>query len=115
MRMATAPGELWERIMGVASRTYNRPKRTYIAAPPFFTTLTIKNEAANAINTGARDLKDSGSTRNARNAALMGDSTTTDHIYPASTLHESSPAGQGLLGHGILPFALPHPLQIDRL
>lgn len=100
--------------MGVASRTYNRPKSTYIAAPPFFTTFTIKNESAHAINMMARDLKDSGFTRNARIAALMGDSITIDHIYPADALQESSPAGQWLLEHGILPFVLPHPLQSDR-
>jgi hypothetical protein len=40
----------------VVSRTYNRPKRTYIAAPPFFDTFTIKNAADNAIRIKARSL-----------------------------------------------------------
>jgi hypothetical protein len=40
-------------------------------------------------------------------------SIATDPIYLASTLLERFPAGPGLLGHGILAFALPHPLQID--
>ncbi len=93
---------------GVASRTY-------IAAPPFFTTFTIKTEATNSINTWARGLKDRRAARNARIAALMGDSITTNHIYPADALQESSPAGQWLLEHGILPFVLPHPLQDDRV
>jgi aconitate hydratase len=33
--------------------------------------------------------------------ALFGDSITTDHISPAGSISESSPAGQWLLAHGV--------------
>ena len=33
--------------------------------------------------------------------ALFGDSITTDHISPAGSIRESSPAGQWLLAHGV--------------
>lgn len=35
-RIATEPGELWERIKGVAGTTHSWPKSTYIAEPPYF-------------------------------------------------------------------------------
>ena len=34
--------------------------------------------------------------------ALFGDSITTDHISPAGSIQESSPAGQWLLEHGVM-------------
>jgi aconitate hydratase len=34
--------------------------------------------------------------------ALFGDSITTDHISPAGSIKESSPAGQWLLEHGVM-------------
>jgi aconitate hydratase len=34
--------------------------------------------------------------------ALFGDSITTDHISPAGSIKESSPAGQWLLQHGVM-------------
>jgi aconitate hydratase len=37
----------------------------------------------------------------ARIMALFGDSITTDHISPAGSIKESSPAGQWLLAHGV--------------
>ncbi len=39
--------------------------------------------------------------RGARIMALFGDSITTDHISPAGSIKESSPAGQWLLAHGV--------------
>jgi aconitate hydratase len=37
----------------------------------------------------------------ARIMALFGDSITTDHISPAGSIKDSSPAGQWLLAHGV--------------
>ncbi|MFX9347838.1 hypothetical protein ABTO05_20210, partial [Acinetobacter baumannii] len=37
----------------------------------------------------------------ARIMALFGDSITTDHISPAGSIKETSPAGQWLLQHGV--------------
>ena len=100
-RIATEPGALWEKIKGVAGTTYSWPNSTYIAEPPFFSTFTMKKEATEVIDTGARGLKRSESVRNARIMALLGDSITTDHISPAGAIEERSPAGQWLLGHGV--------------
>ena len=35
--------------------------------------------------------------------AVLGDSVTTDHISPASSIGKTSPAGQYLLEHGVEP------------
>jgi aconitate hydratase len=40
--------------------------------------------------------------RGARIMALFGDSITTDHISPAGSIKESSPAGQWLLAQGVM-------------
>ena len=37
----------------------------------------------------------------ARIMALFGDSITTDHISPAGSIKETSPAGRWLLQHGV--------------
>jgi aconitate hydratase len=42
------------------------------------------------------------SVQGARIMALFGDSITTDHISPAGSIKESSPAGQWLLAHGVM-------------
>ena len=39
--------------------------------------------------------------RGARALGIFGDSVTTDHISPAGSIKESSPAGQWLVAHGV--------------
>ena len=86
-----APGKLWEDIRGVASgEVYNWPKSTYIAEPPFFGDFEMQPKAAATHITGARAL------------GVFGDSITTDHISPAGSNKESSPAGKWLLANGVL-------------
>ena len=86
-----APGKLWEDIKGVATgEIYNWPKSTYIAEPPFFQDFTMEPKAA---ATGIA---------NARALGVFGDSITTDHISPAGSIKESSPAGKWLLANGVL-------------
>ena len=86
-----APGQLWEDIRGVASgEVYNWPKSTYIAEPPFFGDFEMQPKAAATRITGARAL------------GVFGDSITTDHISPAGSIKESSPAGKWLLENGVL-------------
>lgn len=86
-----APGKLWEDIRGVASgEVYNWPKSTYIAEPPFFGDFEMQPKAAATRITGARAL------------GVFGDSITTDHISPAGSIKESSPAGKWLLANGVL-------------
>ena len=86
-----APGKLWEDIKGVAAgEVYNWPTSTYIAEPPFFQGFTMEPKAAATGIAGARAL------------GVFGDSITTDHISPAGSIKDSSPAGKWLLEHGVL-------------
>jgi aconitate hydratase len=86
-----APGKLWEQISGVAQgQVYDWPKSTYIAEPPFFDDFTMQPKAAATGITAARAL------------GVFGDSITTDHISPAGSIKESSPAGKWLTAHGVL-------------
>ncbi|MBS0309495.1 MAG: aconitate hydratase AcnA [Proteobacteria bacterium] len=85
-----APGKLWEQIKGVANgQVYNWPKSTYIAEPPFFDDFTMEPKAAATGIKGARAL------------GVFGDSITTDHISPAGSIKETSPAGKWLLANGV--------------
>ena len=86
-----APGKLWEGIKGVAKgEVYDWPKSTYIAEPPFFADFTMEPKAAASGIVGARAL------------GVFGDSITTDHISPAGSIQESSPAGKWLTANGVL-------------
>jgi aconitate hydratase len=85
------PGKLWERIKGVGGKTYTWPASSYIAEPPFFDGFALQPPAEQAP-----------AVRSARIMALFGDSITTDHISPAGSIKESSPAGQWLLARGVL-------------
>jgi len=82
------PGQLWEQIHGVSGELYNWPASTYIAKPPFFDGFTEKPAPIPVIK-GARAL------------GIFGDSVTTDHISPAGSIKETSPAGQWLIKHGV--------------
>ncbi|EJN07551.1 aconitate hydratase AcnA [Herbaspirillum sp. YR522] len=86
-----APGKLWEAIKGTAKgEVYNWPTSTYIAEPPFFENFTEVPTFTAAGITGARAL------------GVFGDSITTDHISPAGSIKESSPAGKWLQANGVL-------------
>ncbi len=61
---------------------------TYIAHPPYFVDMP-KQPAPLSDITGARAL------------AVLGDSVTTDHISPAGSIPEDSPAGKYLIAHGV--------------
>ena len=101
-RVKTEPGELWEKIKGVAGNAYTWPHSTYIAEPPFFADFALK-QPGTAAKTGAAELAASKErVIGARIMALFGDSITTDHISPAGSIQESSPAGQWLIRNGVL-------------
>jgi aconitate hydratase len=85
-----APGKLWEKIDGVTGQVYNWPSSTYIARPPFFDGFGMTPKAAASGIKGARAM------------ALFGDSITTDHISPAGSIKESSPAGSWLKSNNVL-------------
>jgi aconitate hydratase len=88
-QVKTKPGKLWENIKGVKGETYDWPDSTYIAEPPFFEGFGMTPGAMPTVK-GARAL------------GIFGDSVTTDHISPAGSIKESSPAGKWLKDHGVL-------------
>ncbi len=88
-KVKTKPGKLWEQTPGVKGQVYSWPTSTYIAKPPFFDGFDMAPKAAGLGVKGARVM------------ALFGDSITTDHISPAGSIKEASPAGQYLLAHGV--------------
>jgi aconitate hydratase len=92
-KVKSDPGELWKGIKGVAGETYAWPHSTYIAEPPLFSKFDPQPPA--------NDARQDFSVRQARIMALFGDSITTDHISPAGSIKETSPAGQWLLANGV--------------
>jgi aconitate hydratase len=92
-KVKTEPGKLWEKIKGVQGDAYSWPQSTYIAEPPFFQDFAMEVDLNEAAPVAVRD---------ARIMALFGDSITTDHISPAGSIKESSPAGQWLLANGVM-------------
>ncbi|MFZ2308919.1 MAG: aconitate hydratase AcnA, partial [Rhodoferax sp.] len=109
-KVQSEPGALWQKIRGVSGQAYTWPASTYIARPPFFDDFAIESGATSSKSTragGPKGSKSSGyagvdaSVRGARIMALFGDSITTDHISPAGSIKDSSPAGQWLLAHGV--------------
>ncbi len=88
----TDPGALWGEIKGVSGQAYDWPRSTYIAEPPFFEKFDLVLPKAQAAV----------SVQGARIMALFGDSITTDHISPAGSIKQSSPAGQWLEKHGVM-------------
>ena len=93
-RVQSDPGLLWTNIQGPCGVHYDWPASSYIAEPPFFEgfALAAPDRAAGGPSvqvTGARIL------------ALLGDSITTDHISPAGSIDEASPAGRWLQSQGV--------------
>ncbi|WP_454736371.1 aconitate hydratase AcnA [Cupriavidus necator] len=84
------PSKLWGAIQGTKGQVYDWPKSTYIAEPPFFQDFSMEPAATATSVRGARAL------------GIFGDSVTTDHISPAGSIKDTSPAGKYLLSHGVL-------------
>ncbi|CAB3681761.1 aconitate hydratase AcnA [Trinickia soli] len=86
----TKPGDLWSKIEGEEGQVYDWPKSTYIAEPPFFGhDFSMKPSDSIPAIRGARAL------------GIFGDSVTTDHISPAGSIKEDSPAGKWLKENGV--------------
>jgi aconitate hydratase len=79
-RIAVSGGELcaWD------------PQSTYIQEPPFLLNLTPEPSPITPI-------------QDSRVLALLGDSVTTDHISPAGSIAQDSPAGRYLIEQGVEP------------
>jgi aconitate hydratase len=84
----TKDHHLWNNIQGTPGQVYDWPKSTYIAKPPFFDGFGMTPGKTSSI-AGARTL------------AILGDSITTDHISPAGSIKEASPAGSFLKDHAV--------------
>lgn len=81
--------ELWRSLSDSQSITYDwTPDSTYVKHPPYFANMNKTPDVIKDI-LGARPL------------ALLGDSVTTDHISPAGSIKEKSPAGQYLKDNGV--------------
>ncbi|QZH76042.1 MAG: aconitate hydratase AcnA [Erythrobacter sp.] len=81
--------EHWQAISVEASDTYNwNPASTYVANPPYFEGMGMEPAPV-------EDIVD------AKPLAVLGDSVTTDHISPAGSIKEDSPAGAYLLDHQV--------------
>jgi aconitate hydratase len=75
----------WQAIDVTGSDTYQwRPGSTYVANPPYF-------EGMDMTPAPVTDIVE------AKPLAILGDSVTTDHISPAGSIKEDSPAGKYLL------------------
>jgi aconitate hydratase len=79
---------MWNAVPSASGQVYNWPKSTYIAEPPFFAEFGMRPGSVGNI-VGARAL------------GIFGDSVTTDHISPAGSIKDTSPAGKYLIEHGV--------------
>ncbi len=82
---------LWNDVTSVSGQTYNWPQSTYIAEPPFFQNFSLQPAASN----------DAAGIKNAYALGIFGDSVTTDHISPAGSIKDTSPAGHYLLDNNV--------------
>lgn len=89
--VSEGPAE-WQAVEATPSVTYKwNMGSTYVQNPPYFSGLGDLAAEAKPI----ADIK------GARLLALLGDSVTTDHISPAGSIKEASPAGDYLVGHQV--------------
>jgi len=81
----------WNAVPTTAGELYDwEATSTYIQEPPFLTDLTREAVAPTSV-------------RGARVLLALGDSVTTDHISPAGSIAQVSPAGNYLMEHGVPP------------
>jgi aconitate hydratase len=81
--------EIWKKLNVPEDKLYVWDKSsTYVKEVPFFYNISDRAEPTQNIE-GARVL------------LMLGDSVTTDHISPAGSFNENSPAGKYLLSQGV--------------
>jgi aconitate hydratase len=86
-----AGDELWQGVATSTGLTYDwGGSSTYVQHPPYFDDMAAAPGAVDDI-AGARVL------------AVLGDSVTTDHISPAGSIQQESPAGSYLIEHQVRP------------
>jgi aconitate hydratase len=83
--------EKWQSVETTNEMTYDwPPTSTYVQNPPYFQGITMATKKIENIE-GAKVL------------ALLGDMITTDHISPAGSFKESTPAGRYLIERQVSP------------
>ncbi|MEM9958325.1 MAG: aconitate hydratase AcnA [Pseudomonadota bacterium] len=86
-----AGDEKWRSIDAGAGLTYDWPSTsTYVQNPPYFEGMSTEPGEIDDVEA-------------ARVLAILADSVTTDHISPAGSFKESTPAGMYLKDHQVLP------------
>ncbi|MFT6091763.1 aconitate hydratase AcnA [Sulfitobacter sp.] len=81
--------EKWQAVETTDAKTYNwPPASTYVQNPPYFQNMSAEPGVITNIE-GAKVL------------AVLGDMITTDHISPAGSFKENTPAGQYLIEHQV--------------
>ncbi|MBL6690348.1 MAG: aconitate hydratase AcnA [Pseudomonadales bacterium] len=81
---------IWNELEVTTEKRFDWPVSTYVKKPSFFEGLT-------------REVIDPEPVTNARCLIRVGDSITTDHISPAGSIEEDSPAGEYLQEHQVTP------------
>jgi aconitate hydratase len=90
-KSVTAGDERWQGLKVPQGETYLwEDTSTYIKRAPYFDGMSPQPQLVKDI-IGARVL------------ARLGDSVTTDHISPAGSIKQTSPAGKYLIEHGVKP------------
>lgn len=83
--------EKWQAVAVPAQETYDWPSAsTYIQNPPYFQGMGTEPGTISNIN-------------DAKVLAVLGDMVTTDHISPAGSFKETTPAGKYLLDRQVAP------------
>ncbi|MGH1446775.1 MAG: aconitate hydratase AcnA [Cognatishimia sp.] len=83
--------EQWQAVAVPEQETYDWPSAsTYIQNPPYFQGMGTEPGTISNIN-------------DAKVLAVLGDMVTTDHISPAGSFKETTPAGQYLLDRQVAP------------
>ena len=81
---------VWNELDVIRAQRFDWPESTYVKKPGFFDGLTP-------------EVTDPEPVSNARCLIRVGDSITTDHISPAGSIDDESPAGEYLQAHQIAP------------
>ena len=83
--------EKWQSVEVSNQQTYDWPaSSTYVQNPPYFQEITMETHKITNLE-------------NAKVMAILGDMITTDHISPAGSFTDTTPAGQYLLDRQVNP------------
>ena len=83
--------EKWQGVKVTNQKTYDWPiSSTYVQNPPYFQGITMETHKITNLE-------------NAKVMAILGDMITTDHISPAGSFKETTPAGKYLIDHQVSP------------